>query len=88
MMCTQVIWQITANHGGGYQYRLCPAGQVYLTLKVLAIGQILTYISSLVLALIAQPLTEDCFQKHPLQFDRSRQVGKSDVGSGGVQLSL
>ena len=21
----EVIWQITANHGGGYQYRLCPA---------------------------------------------------------------
>ena len=20
-----MIWQITANHGGGYQYRLCPA---------------------------------------------------------------
>ena len=30
-MFTQVIWQITANHGGGYQYRLCPAGQVSLT---------------------------------------------------------
>lgn len=23
----EVIWQITANHGGGYQYRLCPADQ-------------------------------------------------------------
>ena len=22
----EVIWQITANHGGGYQYRLCPTG--------------------------------------------------------------
>jgi len=21
----EVVWQITANHGGGYQYRLCPA---------------------------------------------------------------
>ena len=21
----EVTWQITANHGGGYQYRLCPA---------------------------------------------------------------
>ena len=24
---TEVIWQITANHGGGYQYRLCPADE-------------------------------------------------------------
>ena len=23
----EVIWQILANHGGGYQYRLCPADQ-------------------------------------------------------------
>ena len=23
----QAIWQITANHGGGYQYRLCPASE-------------------------------------------------------------
>ena len=22
-----VSWSITANHGGGYQYRLCPANQ-------------------------------------------------------------
>ena len=23
----EVTWQITANHGGGYQYRLCPGDQ-------------------------------------------------------------
>eukprot|EP00494_Astrolonche_serrata_P025559 UN25820 len=23
----ETIWQITANHGGGYQYRLCPSDQ-------------------------------------------------------------
>jgi hypothetical protein len=38
----EVIWQILANHGGGYQYRLCPADE---------------------------PLTEACFQKHPLGFN-------------------
>ena len=36
-----VSWSITANHGGGYQYRLCPANQ---------------------------NLTEECFQKMPLDF--------------------
>lgn len=36
-----VSWSITANHGGGYQYRLCPK---------------------------SQPLTEECFQKLPLEF--------------------
>ena len=36
-----VSWSITANHGGGYQYRLCPDGQ---------------------------DLTEECFQKMPLDF--------------------
>ena len=34
-------WQQTAAHGGGYQYRLCPA---------------------------SEPLTEECFQRHPLEF--------------------
>ena len=34
-------WQQTAAHGGGYQYRLCPA---------------------------SEPLTEACFQRHPLEF--------------------
>lgn len=27
----EVIWQITANHGGGYQYRLCPLTSQPLT---------------------------------------------------------
>jgi len=34
-------WQNTAEHGGGYQYRLCPASEA---------------------------LTEDCFQRMPLEF--------------------
>ena len=36
-----VSWSITANHGGGYQYRLCPQ---------------------------SSNLTEECFQKMPLDF--------------------
>jgi len=43
----EVGWGITYNHGGGYQYRLCPKNE---------------------------PLTEACFQKLPLEFDRSRQA--------------
>lgn len=42
----ETIWQIRANHGGGYQYRLCPA---------------------------SEPITETCFQKHPLDFVESKQ---------------
>jgi len=42
----EVTWQITANHGGGYQYRLCPANE---------------------------ELTEECFMKLPLEFDRAKQ---------------
>ena len=41
-----VSWQIRNNHGGGYQYRLCPA---------------------------AEPLSEACFQRTPLAFERHRQ---------------
>lgn len=37
----EVAWGIFANHGGGYSYRLCPAGS---------------------------ELTEECFQKMPLDF--------------------
>ena len=37
----EVGWGIRYNHGGGYQYRLCPAGE---------------------------PLTEECFARHPLPF--------------------
>jgi len=43
----EVVWQIGANHGGGYQYRLCPADE---------------------------ELTEACFQRHPIDFDRSAQA--------------
>jgi len=40
----EVGWGIRYNHGGGYQYRLCPA---------------------------SEPLTEECFQRHPLNFVNS-----------------
>jgi hypothetical protein len=43
----EVMWGMRYNHGGGYQYRLCPADQ---------------------------PLTEECFQKRPLAFDRTKQA--------------
>jgi len=60
-------WQYTASHGGGYQYRLCPA---------------------------SQPLTEECFQKTPLEFalphqhtvlfaDRSVTINATVVAVGG-----
>jgi len=40
----EVGWGIRYNHGGGYQYRLCP---------------------------LSEPLTEECFQRHPLTFKGS-----------------
>jgi len=43
----EVTWQVRNNHGGGYSYRLCPAGE---------------------------PLTEACFQRHPLPFERTKQA--------------
>jgi len=36
-----VSWRVRNNHGGGYQYRLCPA---------------------------SEELSEECFQRHPLDF--------------------
>ena len=42
----EVAWGIRFNHGGGYQYRLCPANET---------------------------LTEECFMRHPLEFDRTKQ---------------
>uniref|UniRef100_A0A0G4I2J0 Uncharacterized protein n=1 Tax=Chromera velia CCMP2878 TaxID=1169474 RepID=A0A0G4I2J0_9ALVE len=42
----EVAWAVAANHGGGYQYRLCPA---------------------------SEPLTEECFQRFPLQFVGDKQ---------------
>ena len=46
----EVTWQVRNNHGGGYSYRLCPAGE---------------------------PLTEACFQRHPLPFERTKQACSS-----------
>jgi len=43
----EVGWGISANHGGGYQYRLCPK---------------------------ESDLTEECFQKNPLNFSQNTQV--------------
>jgi len=43
----EVAWGIRYNHGGGYQYRLCPAHEA---------------------------LTEKCFQRLPLEFDRTKQT--------------
>merc|ERR550539_1293 len=43
----RVTWNVRNNHGGGYQYRLCPA---------------------------SQPLTERCFQEHPLEFVQDRHA--------------
>merc|ERR1712185_79696 len=50
----EVAWGPRYNHGGGYQYRLCPA---------------------------TEPLTEECFQRHPLEFDRTKQVLKWNNGT-------
>jgi len=43
----EVAWGPLYNHGGGYQYRLCP---------------------------VEEALTEECFQRTPLQFDRTKQT--------------
>ena len=50
----QVAWGMRFNHGGGYQYRLCPADS---------------------------PLTEECFQQHPLDFVRGSQAIMWNNGS-------
>ena len=47
------------QHGGGYQYRLCPANE---------------------------PLTEECMQKMPLEFDRAE--GTSLVWNNGTRLKI
>lgn len=55
----EVAWGIRYNHGGGYQYRLCPANQ---------------------------PLTEDCMQKMPLEFDLKE--GTSLVWNNGSRYKI
>ena len=52
----EVGWGLRFNHGGGYQYRLCPA---------------------------SEPLTEECFARHPLIFN-----GSSDRTSSGYKQTL
>lgn len=54
----QVGWGIRYNHGGGYQYRLCPKHE---------------------------ELTEACFQKMPLAFDRK---GQALLWNNGARYSL
>ena len=53
-------WQNTANHGGGYSYRLCPA---------------------------SEPLTEECFQRHPLKFAGDAALCIFPVIEGGPDLA-
>lgn len=53
----EVTWQTTANHGGGYSYRLCPAGK---------------------------PITEECFQKYPLDFSGEQWI----VNKSGTRLAI
>ena len=66
----QIIWLLllqidfhfgvrVLQHGGGYQYRLCPANK---------------------------PLTEECMQKMPLEFDRTE--GTSLVWNNGTRLKI
>lgn len=50
----EVAWGIRFNHGGGYQYRLCPASEA---------------------------LTEECFMRMPLEFNRSMQQLRWNNGS-------
>eukprot|EP00756_Hemistasia_phaeocysticola_P046860 Hpha_TRINITY_DN206_c0_g1::TRINITY_DN206_c0_g1_i1::g.83750::m.83750 len=47
----EVAWGIRYNHGGGYQYRLCPRGPH-----------------------LNNTISEECFQRMPLQFDRTKQA--------------
>lgn len=54
----EVAWGIRFNHGGGYQYRLCPANET---------------------------LTEECFMRHPLEFDRTKQQLR---WNNGTRLSI
>eukprot|EP00037_Helgoeca_nana_P032680 m.414933 g.414933 ORF g.414933 m.414933 type:complete len:386 (-) comp29473_c0_seq1:271-1428(-) len=56
----RVRWQQSANHGGGYQFRLCPA---------------------------SEPLTEACFQKHPLQFASEIHTVRYADPSKDVQIN-
>lgn len=51
-----VSWSIAAQHGGGYQYRLCPKKA-------------------------GVPLTEECFQAHPLAFAGDHHFVRFNDGS-------
>lgn len=54
----EVAWGIRFNHGGGYQYRLCPSSEA---------------------------LTEECFARMPLEFNRSQQQLR---WNNGTRLSI
>lgn len=54
----EVAWGIRYNHGGGYQYRLCPA---------------------------SEQLSEACFQRTPLDFDRG---GQSLMWNNGTRQAI
>lgn len=55
----EVAWGIRFNHGGGYQYRLCPAHK---------------------------PLTEECMQQMPLDFDV--EVGTHLMWNNGTRWPI
>jgi len=55
----RVRFQMSANHGGGYQYRYCPA---------------------------AEPLTEACFQAHPLAFADEKHTIRYANASRDVEI--
>lgn len=57
----EVGWAIRYNHGGGYQYRLCPKPAA------------------------GEALTEACFQRTPLAFDRTKQAL---MWNNGTRLAL
>ena len=64
----EVAWAVLANHGGGYQYRICPKSKVSATTfrSYSRLSASLTRIRG------RQEPTEECFQSMPLPF-----VGKT-----------
>lgn len=67
----EVAWALQANHAGGYSYRLCPRKTNTTTSTAHGSGE--------------NPVTEDCFQRHPLRFVGQQSLrwgGKNNKGSG------
>jgi hypothetical protein len=68
----EVGWQVRNNHGGGYQYRLCPLSEYEELVKNNKTGAEL----------------EACFQKTPLEFVQENQAILSKSKSGEVIKTL